>query len=124
MRDENRRAVERLIEGLDRGDVSVMDEVFHDDAVIEYPQSGERIVGAENRRAVYTRFPGLPRIAPRRITGDGDLVVVEARFDYGGTILDGVFILEMRDGLIARETSYWGEPFEAPGWRAPWVERM
>ena len=53
MADENRRAVERLIDGLNRLDVSVMDEVFHDDAIMDWPQSGERIRGAERRREVY-----------------------------------------------------------------------
>jgi hypothetical protein len=57
MGEENRRAVEQLIDGLNRGGgVSVMDEVFHDDAIMEWPQSRERIRGAEQRRAVYGRF--------------------------------------------------------------------
>ena len=56
MGDENRRVVEQLIDGLNRRDTSVMDEVFHDDAIMEWPQSRERIRGAEQRRAVYGRF--------------------------------------------------------------------
>lgn len=124
MADENRRAVERLIEGLNAKDISVMDEVFHDDAVMEWPQSGERIRGAEARRGVYGRFETLPTITPRRLTVEGDLCVAEARLDYDGTAFDCVFIFELRDGRIAKETAYWSQPFEAPAWRADLVERM
>jgi ketosteroid isomerase-like protein len=121
---ENRRVVERLIDALNGGRVEEMDDLFHDDAVMEYPQSGERIVGAENRRGVYGNFPGLPTIAPRELRAAGDLVVAEATLTYGGDArYESVFVFELRDGRIARETAYWSEPFEAPEWRAQWVER-
>ena len=124
MASENRQAVERLIDGLNRRDVSVMDEVFHDDAVMDWPQSGERIRGAENRRGVYGRFESLPTIALRRLLEAGDLVIAEARLDYDGTVYDCVFIFELRDGRIARETAYWAQPFTPPDWRADLVERI
>lgn len=117
----NRRTVQELVDGLNVKRVDVMDEVFHDDAVMDWPQSGERIEGAANRREVYSRMPGLPSIAPRRMLSSGDLVVLEADLDYGSGITNTVFIFEMRDGKIARETAYWAQPFEAPAWRAPWV---
>ena len=123
MGDENRRAVEQLIDGLTRGVVSVMDEVFHDDAIMEWPQSRELIRGAENRRGVYGRFETLPVITPRRMLAEGDLCVAEARLDYGGDAYDCVFIFELRDGRIAKETAYWAKPFDAPEWRADLVER-
>jgi hypothetical protein len=50
--------------------------------------------------------------------------VVEARSDYGDRIYRVVAILEFRDGKIWRDTRYFGEPFEAPAWRARWVERI
>jgi hypothetical protein len=102
-----------------------MDDVFHDDAVIEWPQSGERIVGAKGRRAIYGSFPQLPSISPRRLTGEGDLWVLEADLDYGdGDPYQTVFIFELRDGLIVKETAYWSKPFPAPEWRSQWVERI
>jgi ketosteroid isomerase-like protein len=117
--------IRRLIDTLNAKDVDGMDDVFHDDAVMEWPQSGERIVGAENRRGVYRAFPALPTITPRRMTGDDDLVVAEATLDYGeGAVYQTVFIFELRDGKIAKETAYWSQPFPAPEWRAQWVERM
>ncbi len=91
----------------------------------EWPQSGERIVGGGNRRAVYGAFPDLPHITPVRITGSGDLWVAENDLDYGeGGVYRAVFIFELRDGRIAKETAYWTQPFPAPEWRAQWVERM
>jgi hypothetical protein len=119
----NREAVERVIEALNTRDLDLFHAQFHDDSVIEYPQSGERIVGAENRRAVYGAFPGLPKVTPREIHVGGDLVVVEAQLDYGdGAEWQAVFLFELRDGKIARETAYWPQPFEAADWRAAWVE--
>jgi ketosteroid isomerase-like protein len=121
----SQQVVERLIATLNAKDVDGMDDVFHEDAVMEWPQSGERIVGGDNRRGVYRAFPGLPTITPRRMTGDDDLVVAEATLDYGeGAVYQCVFIFELRDGKIAKETAYWAQPFPAPGWRAQWVERM
>jgi len=123
MGDENRRVVERLIDCLNDRDIAVMDELFHEDAVMDWPQSGEKVRGGDNRRAVYGAFPQLPTITPRRIVDSGDLVVAEASLDYGGgAVYRTVFIFELRDGKIARETAYWAEPFEAPAWRSQWVD--
>jgi ketosteroid isomerase-like protein len=121
---ENRRTIERLIACINDRKVEVMDELFHDDALMEWPQSGECVRGAENRRAIYGSFPSLPTITPRRMLAAGDLVIAEASLDYGGPAYATVFIFEMRDGKIERETAYWSEPFEAPEWRAQWVEKM
>ena len=120
-----REVVEALIATLNAGDVGGMDDLFHEDAVMEWPQSGERIVGGDNRRAVYTRFPQLPAISLRRLIGDGDLWVAQADLDYGdGDPYQSIFIFELRDGRIAQETAYWTKPFAAPDWRAEWVERI
>jgi ketosteroid isomerase-like protein len=122
---ENRVTIERLIQCINDRRIEIMDELFHEDAVMEWPQSGERIVGGDNRRGVYKSFPGLPTITPRRLLVSGDLVTAEANLDYGdGAVYETVFIFELRDGKIAKETAYWAQAFEAPEWRAQWVERM
>ena len=119
-----RDVVEKLIATLNAKNVDGMDELFHEDAVMDWPQSGERVVGGDDRRSVYRAFPGLPTITTRRIVGSGDLWVAEATLDYGGgSAYLAVFVFELRDGKIARETAYWAEPFEAPEWRAAWVQR-
>jgi ketosteroid isomerase-like protein len=120
---DNRRAVERLIEGLNAGDVAVLDEVFSDDSVISYPQSGEIIRGGANRRAVYAASPGLPSIKPYRTTTAGDLVVTEAILAYGDDVYRTVFLFECRAGRIVAQTTYWSKPFAAAEWRSPWVEK-
>ncbi|HSN43856.1 MAG TPA: nuclear transport factor 2 family protein [Propionibacteriaceae bacterium] len=120
---QNRTVVERLIQCLNDKDIRVMDELFHEDSVMDWPQSGEQVVGGDNRRAVYGAFPGLPSITVRRLLSAGDVVIAEATLDYGGPTYHSVFIFEFRDGKIAQETAYWAEPFEAPDWRAQWVQR-
>jgi len=123
--DENRRTVERVVQALNARDLELFDAQFHEDSVLEYPQSGERIVGGENRRGAYAAFPTLPQVSARRLVVDGDLAVLEATLDYGdGTDWRAVFVFELRDGRIAKETAYWAQPFEPADWRARWVERM
>jgi ketosteroid isomerase-like protein len=122
---ENRETIDSWMKALNERDLELFNEVFQEDSVVEYPQSGERIVGGENRRAVYGAFPGLPRVDPRRILVSGDLGVVEARLDYGdGADWQAVIVLEFRDGKIANETAWWSQPFEAAEWRSGWVERI
>jgi ketosteroid isomerase-like protein len=120
---ENRQTVERVFKALSQNDLELFHEQFHEDSVIEFPQSGERIVGGENRRAVYSAFPGRPSVG--RISVGGDVAVVEVSVDYGDAIdWRAVFIYELSDGKISRATAYWTQPFEAADARAPWVERI
>lgn len=122
--EANEEVIEKLINCINEGKIEVMDELFHDDAVMDWPQSGEKVVGAENRRGIYSAFPKLPTITPRRLVSDGDLVTAEATLDYGSEPkYKTVFIFEFKNGKIAKETAYWSEPFEAPQWRASWVEK-
>jgi hypothetical protein len=115
--------VEKLIGGINRRKLDDFWDQFDDRLLMEYPQSGERIVGKENLRKVYSAFSNLPSIQVRRLRACGDLVVVEANADYGGgQVYQGVFIYELRDGRVVRETAYWAEPFQAPEWRSAWVE--
>ncbi len=122
--DANRAVVEKLLAGIDRGNIGVLDEVFHDDALMDWPASKERVRGAANRRAVYSHMPVLPKVSQRRIFGTGDLWIAEATLTYGDKPYSAVLIFEFRDGKIARETGYWAEPFTAPEWRSQWVEQL
>jgi hypothetical protein len=100
--------------------------VRHEDYVMEMPQSGDRFRGRENMRAFQEAHPTPPSsIQLRRVLVKEGLWVVEVVTDYGGgQILDAVLILELRDGKMWRDRWYFAEPFEAPEWRAQWVERM
>jgi ketosteroid isomerase-like protein len=119
-----RAMINRLLDAVDRGDISVMDEVFHDDAVMEWPASRELVVGAENRRAVYSHMPVLPKVSNRHVYGSGDLWVAEVTLTYDTKPYAAVLIFKLRDGKIATEVGYWAEPFDAPEWRSAWVSPM
>jgi hypothetical protein len=119
--DANTAVVRDLFEGLNAKRVEVMGEVFADDCVVSWPQSGEIIHGSRDLLAVYRAMPALPTITPRRLTAQGSLVVAEARLDYGEDVYLCVFLFEMRDGLIERETGYWSRPFPPQPWRTQWV---
>ena len=90
----------------------------------DMPQSGERFASRDAMREMQRAFPDPPKIALRRVVGEGDVWVAEATSDYSGRRFHTVLILEMRDDLILRETRYYAEPFEAPAWRADWVQSM
>ncbi len=122
---ENQVILDRLYDRVwlgDTHDFGVMDEVFAEDAIVEYPQSGERFRGRANIRAAEESYPDLPKVAIRRKLVIGDLALVESDLDYQGKPYQEVSIFEFRDGKIVRLTQYFPEPFEAPESRARWVE--
>lgn len=123
--DDNRATLERTIAAMFASDFDGAAEAMADDAVVEWPQSGERIVGRQACTLVYKNYPGgSPSYELRRISGSGDLFVVEAIGQYGADTSYMTSIVEFRDGQIARQTDYFAGPFEAPAWRSQWVERM
>ena len=94
-------------------------EYVTDDVVEAYPQSGEVMVGRANQLAMHQAFPHPPTFNIRAIHKSGDLAVVETDERYPEGDWQTIFILELRDGLIARMTMYFGEPFAPPEWRRP-----
>lgn len=121
--EEIRAKLEELATSLD---ADAEHALRHDDFVADIPQSGERIRGRDAMREMQQAFPPetQPRFSVKQIAGSGDRWVAEATGDYGGHIFHVVVLFELRDGKIARETRYYAEPFEAPEWRARWVERI
>ena len=108
----------------DASDFEVEHQIYREDAVLEYPQSGERIRGRANIQASRTAQPNQKRFTVRRITGAGDVWVTEFVLSYDGRPSFTVRIMEFRDGKVARETQYFSDPFEPGPSRAQWVERM
>lgn len=107
------------------GDAEAEHDIYADDAVCEYPQSGERIVGRRNLQALRSHHPGRPSgFNVRRILGSGDLWVTEYTITYQGQSSFTVSIMEFRGGKVVHETQYFADPFEAPGWRSQWVQTM
>ncbi len=121
---QNRDALERYFEAFERRDLDAFAELFHDDYVEEYPQSGERIRGKQNVRAVNENYPGLPSLINRSYNISGDLGVMELTLEYDGDRVHACELVEFEEGKIKRARTYFAEPFEAPQWRAQWVERM
>jgi len=121
-----RQVAEKLWKALQVGDWETAAGCLHDDFVQEWPQSGERIVGRDNAIAIEQSFPGgLPTMRFRRTLSGGDLAVLEFELTYAdGSRYLGASILEFRDGKAVRETDYYSQPFQAPEWRAQWVEQM
>lgn len=120
-----RRAIDQHWAASTGGDQEAEHAIYADDAICDYPQSGERIRGRKNLLALRSHHPGRPSgFAVSRIVGTGDLWVTEYTIDYGSQIAKTVSIMEFRDGKVVHETQYFAEPFDAPAWRAQWVERM
>ncbi len=111
-----------------RGMSALIQEYATDDFVQEWPQSGERLTKAATLRLAegYGEMTGTkPSFSYRRMLGAANLFVVEGTIDYGDAIpVSYVGVGELRDGKIARMTEYFANPFEAPAWRADFVERM
>lgn len=115
-----RSALERHWEYAGR-DESIAHEIYHEDAVLEFPQSGERFVGVANLRGWRELYPATLRFDIRRITGSGDVWVAENSISYdGGPWNLTVSILEFRGDKVAHERIYITQPWDAPDWRAPW----
>ena len=125
MSDEEIRAkLERHWKTAGAADQGAAHEIYHEDCVVEWPQSGERIRGKANLQALRTAYPAQLEFDVRRILGGGDLWITEYVISYDKNPIHVVSIMEFRGGLVARETHYFADPFEPPEWRAQWVERM
>jgi hypothetical protein len=98
--------------------------IYHEDAVLDYPQSGERTRGRRNIQGQRAGQPNQKRFTVQRIIGSGDLWITEYIIAYDGKPSYTVSIMEFRDDKVARETQYFADPFAAPAWRAQWVERV
>jgi ketosteroid isomerase-like protein len=121
---EIRAALDRHWAASDANDFETEHAIYHEDAVLEYPQSGERTRGRHNIRNQRASQPSKKRFTVRRIMGAGDVWVTELILTYDGKPSYTVSIMEFRGAKVARETQYFADPFVAPAWRAHLVERM
>ena len=119
-----RLALERHWDASDASDFEVEHEIYREDAVLHYPQSGERIRGRRNIQESRFVQPNKKRFAVRRMVGSGNLWVTEFTLSYDGVPSYAVSIMEFRNGLVAHETQYFADPFAPAPSRAHLVERM
>ena len=121
---EIRATLDRHWAASDANDFEGEHQIYQEDAVLEYPQSGERIRGRRKIQSPRAAQPNRKRFTVRRIVGAGDLWVTEYVLTYDERPSYTVSIMEFLDGKVARETQYFGDPFEPGPSRAQWVERM
>jgi len=121
---EIRAALDQHWAASDASDLDAEHRIYLDDAVLEYPQSGERTRGRRNIQNQRASQPNKKRFSVRRIVGSGDLWVTEFILAYDGKPSYTVSIMEFRGDKVARETQYFADPFPAPAFRSQWVEHM
>jgi hypothetical protein len=117
-------ALQRHWDASDASDFDVEHEIYREDAVLDYPQSGERIRGRRNIQESRFVQPSKKRFTVRRIVGGGDLWVSEFVLTYDGTPSYALSIMEFREGLVAHETQYFCDRFDPAPSRAHLVERV
>jgi hypothetical protein len=121
---EIRAALDQHWAASDANDFETEHLIYREDAVLDYPQSGERTRGRHNIQCQRASQPNKKRFAVRRIIGSGDLWVTELVLTYDAKPSYTVSIMEFTGDKVARETQYFADPFVAPTFRAQWVERM
>jgi SnoaL-like domain len=145
MSESPRALFERWLEAVNRQDHAALRTMLHPDYVDEMPQSGERTVGVENLIAMLEKYPNLDQMAMEntqligaddrwimtpnfrvvQVEGDADVFTATAAVRYPDeSYWHMIVIARLKDGLIHRTTSFYAPDFDAPEWRAPWVERM
>jgi hypothetical protein len=124
MEDQKLRiALERHWAASDAGDFELEHEIYHEDALLEYPQSDERIRGRRRIRESRSLQPAKKRFSVRRIVGSGDLWVTEFVLSYDGVPSYAVSIMELSNGLVTKETQYFANPFDPAPSRSHLVDR-
>ena len=122
--DEVRAELLRHWAASDANDFVAEHEIYADHAVLEYPQSGERIRGPHDIQASRMAQPNRKRFTVRRVLGGGALWISELVLTYDERPVYVVSTMEFEGAKVVRETQYFGEPFEPGPSRARWVERM
>jgi hypothetical protein len=139
----NQEVVERYGAAIAAFDLETLAALRDPEWMAFWPQSGEIVRGMHAFEQIIRNYPGgepktevtrivgsedrwvvTPGNTVLRVAGSGDFWWAEWRVRYGnGDVYLSVTLIELRDGKVLRETSYWAAPFEAPAWRAAWVER-
>lgn len=122
----SKQVLENFWETMKTNDFYAVAGLLHDDYVLEWPQSGERIRGRENFAVINTAYPaeGKWQFTINQIVAEGDFVVTDVTVTDGSRTDRAITFSTVRDGKILKQIEFWPEPFEAPAWRAQWVERI
>jgi hypothetical protein len=121
---QTRAAIEEHWEASERGDTVVEHAIYGTDAILDYPQSGERFRGREAIAAQRGAHPANRHFSVIRIVGNGDLWTSECIISYDGVPSYSVSIMEFANGQVVHETQYFADTFGAPEWRMALAEPM
>ncbi|MFN8402094.1 MAG: nuclear transport factor 2 family protein [Anaerolineales bacterium] len=121
----NTQIIENFWTTMGANDFYAVAQLLHDEFVLEWPQSGERIRGRDNFAALNTNFPaeGKWRFKVNTMVAENDVVVSDVSVSDGKRQDRAITFSTIRDGKIWRQVEFWPESFEAPAWRAKWVEK-
>ena len=141
-----RTLVEQFARALEAKDFEAQAMLLADDFIEEMPQSGERTRGKANWLAISRNYPGgvgtmepgsrrlvgaedrwvvTPTFSVLRIEGSGDVYTYVGAVRYAtGQTWQMIALIELRSAKIAKMTTWYAAPFEAPEWRAPFVDRF
>lgn len=123
---ESKQLIEGFWVAMQTNEFKRAGELLHDDFILEWPQSHERIRGRANFAAINENYPAHGRwvFKVHRILAEGDQVVSDVDVTDGVTTGRVITFSTIRDGKILHQTEFWPDPFEAPDWRAGWVEKI
>ncbi len=119
-----RARIQQHWEASERGDVGAEHAIYAEDAILDYPQSGERFRGRSRIQAQRGGHPAERHFTIRRILGGGEVWVSECVITYDGVPTYSVSIMEIADGLVVHEAQYFADPFQAAPGRAALAEAM
>jgi ketosteroid isomerase-like protein len=124
--ETTRRLVSQFWSAMQANDWAAAAALFADDYVLQWPQSGERIRGAANFVAINSAYPAAGRwsFSVERLVAEGEQAVTDVVVSDGVVTARAITFTTVRHGRIAGQVEYWPDPFDAPAWRAVWVERL
>ena len=123
---DDKQVVEAFWSAMETNDFHAAARFLHDDYLLDWPQSGERVRGRDNFAALNTAYPTAGRwhFEINHIATDGDLIVTDVTVTDGTRTDRAITFSTVRDGKIWKQVEFWPEPFEAPAWRVQWVEKI
>lgn len=122
----NKQILENFWAIMETNDFYAASQLLHDEYTLEWPQSGERILGRDNFAAINTNYPaeGKWHFTINHIVAEGDMVVTDVTATDGKIIGRAITFSTIRDEKIWKQIEFWPDPFEAPEWRVQWIQTM
>ena len=122
----NKQVLENFWATMETNDFHAASQLLHEEYNLDWPQSGERILGRENFAAINTNYPaeGKWHFEINQIVSEGDIVVTDVSVTEGKITGRAITFSTIKDEKIWKQVEFWPDPFGAPAWRAQWVEKL